>query len=151
MPVRTIISILFIQSLSFIIMKKLFFTLMLTCITCLSFVACGGSSWNRDRANELAEIPLDQLTKENFDEMLSQLTAGLEIIKNIPVTEGDLPEEMKPDNEALADLLGKMQQASFMKKKIGLTDDQLAEFDKIMRNIQDILQEKMQEMKEQRK
>ncbi|MDE5954077.1 MAG: hypothetical protein K2G72_05285, partial [Duncaniella sp.] len=77
--------------------------------------------------------------------------AGLEIIKNIPVTEGDLPEEMKPDNEALANLLGKMQQASFMKKKIGLTDDQLAEFDKIMRNIQDILQEKMQEMKEQRK
>lgn len=132
-------------------MKKLFFTLMLTCITCLSFVACGGASWNRDRANELAEIPLDQLTKENFDEMLSQLTAGLEIIKNIPVTEGDIPSEMQPDNEAFANLLGKMQQASFMKKKIGLTDDQLAEFDRILRNIQDILQEKMQEMKELRK
>lgn len=132
-------------------MKKLFFTLMLTCITCLSFVACGEASWNKERANELAEIPLDQLTKENFDEMLTQLKAGWEVMKDAPVNDEDFTPEMKSSGDAFAKLMIKMQEASFMKKKIGLSDDQISEFDKTLRYIQDVIQEKMQESTEQSK
>lgn len=59
-------------------MKKLLSYLAAICLSCVILTACGGKSWNQERAQELCDKQFEQLTAEDFDEMLALLEGGWE-------------------------------------------------------------------------
>lgn len=62
-------------------MKKLFSIFAIFCLTATIMTSCGGSSWNQERAQELASIPTAEVTPDQFDEMLTLIKAGWDITK----------------------------------------------------------------------
>lgn len=51
---------------------------MAICLSCMILTACGGPSWNQERAQELCNKEFEQLTADDFDEMLGLLKGGWE-------------------------------------------------------------------------
>ena len=56
-------------------MKKLFSYLAAICLSCTILTACGGPSWNPERAKELCSKEFASLTPQDFDEMLDLMEA----------------------------------------------------------------------------
>lgn len=59
-------------------MKKIVCYVMAICLLCIILTACGGPSWNQERAQELCNKKFEQLTADDFDEMLALLKGGWE-------------------------------------------------------------------------
>lgn len=51
-------------------MKKLLSYLTAICLSCTILTACGGPSWDPERAQELDSKEFESLTPQDFDEML---------------------------------------------------------------------------------
>ncbi|MDE5989461.1 MAG: hypothetical protein K2H17_08690 [Duncaniella sp.] len=56
-------------------MKKLLSYFSAICLSLLILTACGGPSWNQERAQELCSKEFESLTPQDFDDMLDLMEA----------------------------------------------------------------------------
>lgn len=117
-------------------MKKLFY--ICACITALFITSCGGPSWNQERAKELIAIPTNDVTPEQFDEMVDLMDAGWELCKQQDGnTENETEEEADNRREFVRTYLalgGKAESAAYASKRV-VSDDQVKKYETLKEKV----------------
>lgn len=119
-------------------MKKLFYICMLFCMTAVLATSCGGPSWNQERAKELISIPTNNVTPEQFDEMVDLMDAGWELCKQQDGNrENETEEEADSRREFARTYLalgGSVESAAYATKRV-VSDDQVKKYEALKEKV----------------
>lgn len=129
-------------------MKKLLSYFSAICLSLLILTACGGPSWNQERAQELYSKEFESLTPQDFDDMLD-LLEGFYFNGNT-VTSGSeewdkLTEEQRDEQRAaihlFMNLSGRVNSMAYATKRV-VSDDQVKAYEDLIERIKNEQKEK---------
>lgn len=121
-------------------MKKLFCICALCLMTAVLVTSCGGPSWNQERAKELNSIPTEDVTPQQFDEMLDLLEAGWELCKQQD-EDGNLENETEEEADKRREFVrtffaleGSLKSVAHARKRV-VSDDQVKKYETLIEKI----------------